>query len=317
MRALFAERPTDFFLGVFHLPDRICHAALNLTGLPLDPDRDELSAGVARFFHKLDKYLGALAEDFARRNDLLAIISDHGFAPSSRWLNLNTWLIKKGFLQVRSMRTLPARVINKRKLAAVLQKVGLFNPVMKHTPRALRRIVPAGDGGGARASIVDLIEAGKVDWENTLAVSLPNHGIYLNASDRPLGRIGVGAEREAILEEMRRELLALEIPASGERPVSAVHRREELYDGPRVGHAPDLVVEMVEGWSTKASIDEKGSLVVEGGQADHRREGIFLLIAEGIPPQGGLTAHIEDMAPTFMAYMGVEEHPPMDGRSIF
>lgn len=316
MRALLSERPTDFFLGVFHLCDRICHSALNRTGLPIDPDRDELSAAVAGFFRKLDGYIGALVEEFVRAGDLFALVSDHGFAPSPRSLNLNTWFIRKGYLHAEPTARLPARVINKRKLAIALGKVGLFKPAMKYAPRFLRRMVPEGDREGAQTSIIDIIEADKVDWGNTLAVALPNHCIYLNSADRPQGRIGEGAERDAFIEGLCLELLDLKDPETGERPIAAVHRREEIYEGERLGHAPDLVVEAVEGWTTKAALDSEGRLAVRECMADHRREGVFLLMGEGIKAAGGHVADIEDMAPTFLSFLGIDDHSPMDGHSL-
>jgi predicted AlkP superfamily phosphohydrolase/phosphomutase len=313
MRALLAERPTDFFLGVFHLADRICHSALNRTGLPIEPDGDELSAAVAGFFSRLDGYIGALVEEFVRESDLFALVSDHGFAPCPNGIDLNTWLTKKGYLSAEAPARLPAQVVNKRKLAAALNRVGLYKPAMKYTPRFLRRMVPEGDGGGSRVSIIDAIEAGKVDWEKTLAVAMPNHCIYLNSADRPQGHIREGSEREAFMEGLCLELLEIEDPETGEKPIAAVHRREDIYEGPRLKNAPDLIVETVEGWNTKAALDAEGRLTVRGEMADHRREGIFLLMGEGIEAAAERVARIEDIAPTVLSFMEVSDRPPMDG----
>ncbi len=154
MRALLLEHPTDFFLGVFHLTDRVCHNALNLTGLPLDPEADELSASVARFFAKLDGYITYLVEEFVGENDLLLVLSDHGFAPYHKGFLLNSWLIKEGYLKVKgSPHGLSSLGINQKRIAAGLEKMGLLKLAFRlapHVPRSLRDRVPRGEGTGNR-----------------------------------------------------------------------------------------------------------------------------------------------------------------------
>lgn len=315
IKTLIDERPTDLFFGVFHLVDRVCHNVINRTGLPLD-DQDRLGAAAVSFFEKLDVYIGTLVEDCVKAKDMLVIASDHGFAPSNDGFLLNSWLIKEGYLDVNPLRGLSRLGINQRRIAGVLDRISLLKPAIRLTPRFLRKIVPEGSGSGAHVSVVDLIQSGKVDWASTLAVALPNHGIYLNTSDRPQGAVGVGSERDSLIEEMRKKLLDWEDPETGQKPVAKVSRREELYSGPRVEKAPDLVVETMKGWETHAMLSRSGELSLPVSRADHRREGIFLLRGPGIRERGGGEACIEDITPTVLDFMGINPTSAMDGKSL-
>ncbi|MEW6553601.1 MAG: alkaline phosphatase family protein [Actinomycetota bacterium] len=313
--ALLSGHPCDFFLGVFHLADRVSHNLLNHTGLPLEPERGGLHALTAAFFEKLDGHIGALVERYVGASDLLMVLSDHGFAPCKSGFLLNNWLIGEGYLKVRSLGGLSGMGINQKRIAAALDRVGLLAAASRYAPRSLRRMVPEGRGSGSHASVVDYIQADRVDWAATRAIALPNHGIYLNTSDRPRGSVGVGGERESLIKELRRGLEGYVDVASGERPVSAVRSREEIYSGPKVDWAPDLMVEMVEGWTTQGVIGDEGRLVLPLTRADHRREGMIVLRGPGIDAGAG-DGSIEDIAPTVLDFMGVEGPPAMDGKSL-
>ncbi len=314
MRRLLGERPTDVFMGVFHLPDRVCHSVLNRTGLPLNTEEDELAGMTAEFFRELDGYIGALVDEFCGDETLLALVSDHGFAPCRRGLLLNAWLERKGYLKLKPAAVGGVRRLNQRRVARFLERIGLLSPALRYAPRGLRRLVPEGAEEGDKASIVDLIEGGKVEWSSTLAVAFPNHGIYLNTSDRPRGTVGLGAEREALAEEIREELLALRDPESGEPVVEKVHLREELYRGPRLEMAPDLMVEMREGWNSQAYMNGEGDIFAPMRRADHRREGIYLLRGPGIRPSPSGEWEVTDFLPTILKYLGLEQGGPLDGR---
>jgi predicted AlkP superfamily phosphohydrolase/phosphomutase len=313
--ALLEEHSSDFFLGVFHLVDRVSHNVLNHVGLPLDTDKGELHGLVVSFFEKLDGYIGSLAEEYVGERDLLIVLSDHGFAPCTEGFLLNNWLIKEGYLKMKPLRGLSGMGINQKRIAKALSRVGLLKPASRYAPRSLKRLIPEGMGKGSHASVVDYIQADRVDWASTQAIAFPNQGIYLNTSDRPEGTVGTGAERDSLVEELRRRLMEYVDPGSGDRPISAVRSREEIYSGPKLSRAPDLMVEAVEGWATMAVIDDVDRLVFPRTSAYHRREGMLLLRGPGITAGTG-DGSIEDIAPTVLDFMGIKDPPAMDGKSL-
>ena len=55
---------------------------------------------------------------------------------------------------------------------------------------------------------------------------------------------GAPGEVDALVREVESTLRAIRNPFTGASLVSAVHRREDLYEGPYVSRAPDLVLEL-------------------------------------------------------------------------
>jgi predicted AlkP superfamily phosphohydrolase/phosphomutase len=54
--------------------------------------------------------------------------------------------------------------------------------------------------------------------------------------------VALGAEAEALQNEIRDKLLAVRDPATGLAPITRIDKAEDVYSGDRVRDAPDLVV---------------------------------------------------------------------------
>src|SRR5439155_13396982 len=107
----------------------------------------------------------------------------------------------------------------------------------------------------------------------------------------------------------------------GGRPVvERVWRREELYHGPFVEHAPDLLLELapVDGYSPsclrsagpgpalrRLSVAEHGGGKGRGMNGAHRRDGLFVLAGDGVRRAALPTADIVDVLPTLLALAGL------------
>ena len=82
-----------------------------------------------------------------------------------------------------------------------------------------------------------------VDWKVTRAFGMGLNGLYINQCGREReGIVHPGEERELLLEELRARLLDARDPVSGERAISTVYRTDQVYTGPEIGRAPDLIV---------------------------------------------------------------------------
>jgi predicted AlkP superfamily phosphohydrolase/phosphomutase len=145
---------------------------------------------------------------------------------------------------------------------------------------------------------------------------VPNNDLYgairINLRGRePRGCVAPGAEADALAEEIRADLLALENAETGAPAVADVVRISDLYDGPRRDVLPDLIVE----WNRSAVI--RGLRSEKLGEVwhtptplrsgDHRPGGLFALTAAGLAPgcRAG-TMPVENIAPTLAAQLGVE-----------
>jgi len=81
-----------------------------------------------------------------------------------------------------------------------------------------------------------------VNWEKTQAYALGLNGIYLNLYGRENGGIVSLADKQEILDDLARKLLAFRDPANGEHVVGKVYFAEKTYQGRNLKHAPDIIV---------------------------------------------------------------------------
>ena len=83
-----------------------------------------------------------------------------------------------------------------------------------------------------------------VDWSRTKAYSIGSTAgqVYINLKGRePMGIVQPGAEFEEVREAIIRELKMLVDEETGKPVVDEIYRKEELYSGPHLREAPDIV----------------------------------------------------------------------------
>ena len=74
------------------------------------------------------------------------------------------------------------------------------------------------------------------------------NGLYINLQGREMSGAVAPADRERLMEEIAAKLLATIDPKTGERAVTKVYRREQVYsDAGYFDRAPDLVVGYAKG----------------------------------------------------------------------
>ena len=92
LRALAEER-FDLLISVMEALDRVQHMCWG--------DGNNGADGVIRsYYRRLDDYLGRIMEAM-RPNDVLIMLSDHGFKPVYKLVHVNAWLRDQGYLVVR------------------------------------------------------------------------------------------------------------------------------------------------------------------------------------------------------------------------
>ena len=149
---------------------------------------------IRQLYIEMDALVGRTMEAVGDDTALL-VMSDHGFKPFRRGVNLNTWLYQHGFLAVN----------------------------------------------GDRPTGTDMF--GDVDWSRTKAYAVGFGGIYLNLQGREAGGIVTpGDEAEQVRREIRDGLRALVDEVEDVRPVREVYDARQVYSGPYVADAPDLIV---------------------------------------------------------------------------
>jgi predicted AlkP superfamily phosphohydrolase/phosphomutase len=163
-----------------------------------------------------------------------------------------------------------------------------------------------------------------VDWDKTRAYGVGFNGLFLNLKGREFKGIVDPAHSEKLLGEISQKLLSIRDPKNGEQVISRVYRAEEVYSGPYLKDAPDLIVGYNKGY--RASWETVLGSFPEGILRDNRQKwsGDHLMEAALVP--GILLSNKEiklknpaltDLAPTILEEFGIPKQDEMIGHSIF
>jgi predicted AlkP superfamily phosphohydrolase/phosphomutase len=164
-----------------------------------------------------------------------------------------------------------------------------------------------------------------VDWSRTRAYTLGLGGLYLNLKGREAGGIvKPGAEAESLTRELVKKLSRLRDEERDAIGIRAVYATNQLYKGPYLAEAPDMIVGYSDGYRTSwdAAVGKVSATVFEDNckawSGDHSVDPTLvpgvLFSNRKIDAQD---PGIEDMAPTALHLFGVERPAWMEGRPVF
>ncbi|MFH1144262.1 MAG: alkaline phosphatase family protein, partial [Candidatus Eisenbacteria bacterium] len=314
IRALLDSHPWEAAMAVFVESDRLQHYYWPREGSALDSPAWK---PIRELYVQLDGVLGDLLERVGERCTVL-VVSDHGFGPTwGATRCLNPLFARLGLLQFhRGAGPLGGRIAGtcldwgRRLIPQAWQRQLSMSFPRLHARAVSERNVSA------------------VDWPETVAFASP-HGrsVHVAPGGWKLERPCEAAGYEALRERVRSILQNVRDPETNRPLVRAAHRREELYHGPHLEAAPDLIVE----WDYDACGDalcyEHGAdrIVVrpdrKTGQrvrwrAEHRPEGIFIAHGPGIRKGAQIRCAIYDVAPTILYLQDQPIPSDMDGQVI-
>jgi predicted AlkP superfamily phosphohydrolase/phosphomutase len=330
---LMRTRPWDVFVVVFTALDRIQHAFWHLTD-PNHPYYDNRIAErfgnvVRRFYREIDRSVGLLLNEAGQDTHAL-ILSDHGMGANPLGYQfLDPLLIKLGMLTTfteesnRSVATaLKSLGASTFRLAAQFAD-GLFSYQFR---RRLMRLLP-----GGRARVVQQLHRSRIDWDRTQAYTeYVNPGIWINLKGRdPTGIVNPGTEYEYTREKISEALRSCRDATTGSPVVKSVVLREEVYQGPHVDRAPDLLVRwnydvVSSAWIYKDlqgqewRIDTPKTLIERRNvSGDHHPLGIFIFHGPNVKEGCQINdAHIADVPATILGMLGVEPAEMLDGHFL-
>jgi predicted AlkP superfamily phosphohydrolase/phosphomutase len=164
-----------------------------------------------------------------------------------------------------------------------------------------------------------------VDWNRTRAYGLGLNGLYLNLRGREReGVVEPGAQADALLNQIKDELLGVRDPQNNVASITRVDRASEVYQGPFAQQGPDLIVGYNRGyragWQTilgnfPANVFEDNSNPWSG---DHCMD--YTLVPGVLlsnRPIDAANPALTDIAPTIFAEFGIPKPGSMMGRSVF
>ncbi len=207
--------------------------------------------------------------------------SDHGFSGTYEIVRINAYLHKKGYLHWRQM---------------------------PDTPEAARR---------------EGTQFANLDWKNTTAYcrTPSSNGITIRVAKKP----GDGGIKPEAYDIFRNRLIVdledLRDPKTGERIITGIYKREDVFSGPAMNDAPDLLLRLRD--SGFVSIKDKLPVVERRRDiaGTHHPEGVFFAYGQGIK-RGEITEarQIYDVGAVLLYSLGLEVPADFEGsvpESIF
>ncbi len=278
----------DLFVAAVETTDRVSHMMWRLID-PKHPMYDKALAdthgdAIEKVYRRADDLVGKIQQKLPP-NALFMVMSDHGFHSYRRSVNLNTWLVQNGYM--------------------------VF------------------EGQSQKKGLADLFGRGKfwegVDWKRTKAYAVGLGQIYFNLRGRESqGIVSAGAEYKQLQDEIAGKLVTLEDPDTKERVLRAVYKRDDIYKGEYLQHAPDLQVGFNDGYrvgwqdtlgGVERAVIQNNNKKWSGDHCATATEisGGVLFINKKVP----LSApSIMDLGPTILKQLGVPIPPDLDGRPL-
>jgi predicted AlkP superfamily phosphohydrolase/phosphomutase len=317
---LAGTKPWDVLMTVFFDTDRFLHQLWHY----LKPDHpwrtdDEDREWVVRdYFHKVDESIARLLEHADDETQVI-ILSDHGMGWASSFIVLNNWLLDSGLLRLkrdpwtRLKEAMFRRGFTLRNIHQVADRLRLARQAEYVAGYFVDHLLKI-----AFLSFLD------VDWSRSRAYSFGRHlgSIYINVKGRePQGIVEPGADYEAVRDEIERMAYDFRDPRTGEKLIGQVLRGEEIYSGPYVDRAPDLILRPEKPSNIFFGLADFGHRetvsTVYRYSGMHRDHGMLIMNGPGIRRGGGIKdAVIYDVAPTVLHSMGLAVPDDMDGRVL-
>jgi predicted AlkP superfamily phosphohydrolase/phosphomutase len=327
-RTLLRRDTWDCFLVLFGESDTVAHHFWRFHDAQ-SPRFDaagarEFGDAIRRVYEALDAAVGALTEAVPEATVL--VVSDHGFGGAgNKAVYLNRWLCDQGLQRARP------------------QRAG--GDLAGRVKRTALRVVPAGlqarafrlQGGRWASRLESRSRFAGIDWARTRAFSEELNyfpSVWLNLKGREPGGVVDPDDYDRVSDDVCAAAAGLKDPEHQRPIVRRAWRREELYHGPWVHYAPDIVLELnldrnysytclpSASARTTAAVRVLDEAACAGGKlggmnGSHRDAGIFLLAND---PRGRVGYRVgvqmADMAPTVLDACEVEVPAYFDGRIV-
>jgi predicted AlkP superfamily phosphohydrolase/phosphomutase len=303
VRHLADEHEWDVLVFVITELDRVQHLMFKLlTDLDVSGEWAALRQRAQDLYRQADEAIGTLHARMDERT-VTFIVSDHGFGPLNKRLNLNAWLAGRGWLRFAAGTSWVRKT---------LKQIAKASRLDRWVPQALRSSLRQ-----------DLSAHACIDWAATVAYSgTPlEQGVRINLQGRePSGIVAPGAPYETLCAEIAQALLEIQDPETGTPIIDRVYRRDELYVGLQAARAPDLIFSLND-YQCNLSEGLPEQCLFEpfpfAWAGYHDPHGI--LVASGGPVQSAgyqRGADMADIAPTILHLLGTPVPRDMDGRVL-
>jgi len=283
------QKDDDLIVQCFEFPDRVGHVFWRIVD-PKHPAYDaklaaEWGDALLKSYQLMDEIVGDAMAAAEKKNALLLVASDHGFASFRKSVHYNTWLVLNGYM------TLKSGVEVKDRNVEMLFDQGQFWE--------------------------------NVDWSKTRAYAMGLGEVYINVKGREAqGIVEPGPVYEALKQELKAKMVAMIDPETGEHPVRRVVTREESFRKFDPNMIPDLFVMNNDGyrvsWQTSLggvpkAVFETNKNVWSGDHCSVDPEIVRGILFLNRKLTNDRAPYIADIYPTVLAALGVKPPYELDG----
>jgi len=278
----------------------------------MENDDPKYGKVIEDFWKLIDTGIKSLMNKFCDERTYVILMSDHGFTKLEGTFNIVRWLIKKKYLILKSnklnlLNILFSLGVSSDRLISIITKLKIYpllNAIIPYNlQKRLYSLIPTEKGGVKAARLESLI-----DWKKSKVISI--RGIYINKD------IICNKNYEKFRSKLINEMKNIRSP-KGDKLFNAVYRKEEIYSGEYLNHAPDILTLINDNYEIVYSLSEREWDLNPEWSGDHKLSGIFCIsgpaIRKNVRIQG---ATIYDLAPTILHILGIPIPKDMDGRVL-
>ena len=322
-RHLMNRYPWDLFVVVFTSIDQVQHHFWKYLEGEGNDKVSKFHDAILRVYEKNDEAIGLLLENIDENTTVLTM-SDHGAGRfSGIKIHIDEVLRRENllFLESDEKQPLPSFLVGLRLRVLYLvhrARKRLIKSLSSKTKDAILKFLPT-----IREKVAT-VGRSAIDWKRTRVYPGENVDfLRVNLKGRlPEGSVEAGQAYEDLLDSCIGKLEHLRHPDTGERLIEKVFRKEDLYHGPYLDEAPDLII-----WTKDyehvirgdvAQDKQRDIISLASDESDpsgtHRLNGILIVTGKHIKAGAQIpSAHIMDVFPTILYLMGCPIPEYVDG----
>jgi len=286
------KKDYDVAIVRFGIPDHVTHKTTRLSD-------------IEQCHYLMDELLEKVIK--SSRFDYLFIVSDHGVMKSEKRFCINTWLYKKGYLNLttRGKMYLTFMKIYKklffRNQLKIMLKFLLKNKLNKSENTGIPRNILN------MKNILNNINYNESRAFGILSISLKQYPIYLQIND-----LNNEYEYNKLIKKLSNELLSIK-DDNNKTVIKKILTKNELYSGEHLDKMPDLIIESR--YCILSTILPE--LFTKIMFYTHTMNGIFAAYGKDIRKNIRLdTVQIYDIVPTILHILGFPIPKDIDGRVL-